>query len=90
MDQQGAQIAVSPFADAEQSGAAPDADPPQAGRLAAFLCERPAAQIRPNIVPKISDKPWARSVLDAWNGASVSGPVKAAIKRRREDGHIPV
>lgn len=67
-----------------------DADPPQAGRLAAFLCERPAAQIRPNIVPKISDKPWARSVLDTWNAASVSAPVKAAIKRRREDGHVPV
>jgi predicted KAP-like P-loop ATPase len=58
-----------------------EADPPQGVRLAAFLAERPAAQIKPNIVPKIGDRPWAQSVLDAWDGVQVSSPVKNAIKR---------
>lgn len=61
-----------------------DIDPALAARLAAFLRERPAAQIRPNIVPKIEDKPWAREVLDAWDGADTSKPVKAAIKNSRK------
>ena len=67
-----------------------DADPPQGARLAAFLAERPPAQIQPNIVPKIGDKPWARSVLEGWDRLNVSRPVKAAIKRRRENGHVAV
>ena len=67
-----------------------DADPPQGARLAAFLSERPAAQIQPNIVPKIADRPWAHGVLEAWDRLNVSRPVKAAIKRRREDGHVAV
>jgi len=67
-----------------------DADPPQGPRLAAFLGDRPAAQIQPNIVPKIGDKPWARGLLDGWERTSVSRTVKAAIKRRREDGNVAV
>jgi predicted KAP-like P-loop ATPase len=67
-----------------------DADPPQGARLAAFLGERPVAQIQPNIVPKIGDKLWARGVFDGWDRSSVSRPVKAAIKRRREDGHVAI
>jgi predicted KAP-like P-loop ATPase len=67
-----------------------EADPPQGARLAAFLRDRPVAQIQPNIVPKIADQPWAEGVLDAWDKAGVSRPVKAAIKRRREDGHVAV
>jgi predicted KAP-like P-loop ATPase len=67
-----------------------DADPPQGARLAAFLRERPAPQIQPNIVPKIGDQSWADGVLDAWERASVSRTVKTAIKRRRENGNVPV
>jgi predicted KAP-like P-loop ATPase len=68
-----------------------EADPPQGTRLAAFLADRPAAQIQPNIVPKIGDQPWARNVLDAWDKApGLSRPVKAAIKRWRENGNIAV
>ena len=58
-----------------------EVDLPQGNRLAAFLAERPAAQIRPNIVPKIADQPWARGVLEKWDGLDVSKPVKNAIKR---------
>lgn len=68
-----------------------EADPPQGSRLAAFLADRPAPQVQPNIVPKIGDQPWARSVLDAWDkAAGLSRPVKAAIKRWRENGNVTV
>lgn len=67
-----------------------DADPPQGARLAAFLAERPAAQIQPNIVPKIGDQPWSKGVLEAWERGPVSRPVKAAIKRQRENGNVAV
>ncbi len=70
---------------------ATEADPPQGARLAAFLSERPAAQIQPNIVPKIGDQPWAKGVIEAWSKSSgLSGPVKAAIKRWRENGNLAV
>jgi predicted KAP-like P-loop ATPase len=66
------------------------ADPPQGARLAAFLRDRPAAQIQPNIVPKIGDQPWAKGVLDTWDHSQVSRPVKAAIKRQKENGNVAV
>jgi predicted KAP-like P-loop ATPase len=70
---------------------AAEADPPQGSRLAAFLSDRPAAQIKANIVPKIADQPWAKGVTDIWDkSAGVSTPVKAAIKQRKEDGNIRV
>lgn len=60
-----------------------EVDPPQGARFAAFLFERPGSQIRPNIVPKISDLPWAKDVLDKWQSIpGVSTPVKTAIKRK--------
>ena len=67
-----------------------EADPSQGSRLAAFLSERPPAQIRPSIVPKIGDQPWAAGVFSTWERAEVSRSVKTAIKRRREDGNISV
>jgi predicted KAP-like P-loop ATPase len=67
-----------------------EADPPQGARLAAFLKERPLAQIQPNIVPKIGDQPWAAGVLGAWERSAVSRPVKNAIRRRSEDGDVTV
>lgn len=67
-----------------------EADPPQGARLAAFLHERPPAQIQPNIVPKIGDQPWAASLFDDWYRSRVSRPVKNAIKMRREDGNVAI
>ncbi|MEK8121664.1 P-loop NTPase fold protein [Methylocystis sp. IM4] len=66
-----------------------EADPPQGARLAAFLRERPPAQIQANIVPKIADQPWARDIFDVWKHGQVSRPVKNAIKQR-EDGNVTV
>jgi predicted KAP-like P-loop ATPase len=66
-----------------------EADPVQGARLAAFLRERPPAQVQPNIVPKIADQPWAAGVLDAWDRSAVGRPVKTAIKRHRENGNLP-
>lgn len=60
-----------------------DADPTQGARLAAFLRERPPAQIRPNIIPKIAGQTWAGPLMDYWQTANVSVQVKAAIKLKR-------
>ena len=67
-----------------------DADPSQGKRLAAFLSERPAPQVQPNIVPKIGDEPWAASVFDAWSSKDISKPVKAAIRSQTKNGNVAV
>lgn len=61
-------------------------DGQQGLRLAAFLKERPPAQIQAGIVPKLTDEPWAKSVYQYWLSAEVSSPVKAAI--RKLDGNV--
>jgi predicted KAP-like P-loop ATPase len=67
------------------------ADPLQGSRVAAFLSDRPVAQIKASIVPKISDQPWATSVFDKWDtSAGLSTPVKKAIKQRREVGNVRI
>lgn len=60
------------------------ADSAQGLRLAAFLRELPSAQIKPNIVPKITDQPWADVVFEHWEKSGASNPVKKAIKRERK------
>lgn len=68
-----------------------DADSLQGPRLAAFLADRPPQQIQPSIVPKISDRAWSGTVLDAWSSSTeISKPVKNAIKKTRENGHLAV
>ena len=69
-----------------------EADPAQGQRLATFLAGRPPTQIRPNIVPKIGDQPWARGVFNSWCRQSISAPVKGAITRHRNkgSGHLAV
>jgi predicted KAP-like P-loop ATPase len=58
-----------------------DIDGAQGSRLAAFLSERPPAQITPAIVPKISTRPWAKQVFAKWETLNVDQPVKNAIKK---------
>lgn len=60
-----------------------ETDPTQGARLAAFLGDRPAKQIKPNIVPKIGDQPWAQGVFDRWGSQPISTTVQTAIKRLR-------
>jgi predicted KAP-like P-loop ATPase len=68
-----------------------DTDLLQGPRLAAFLADRPPQQIQPSIVPKISDRAWSGTVLDAWSSSTeISKPVKNAIKKTRENGHVAV
>lgn len=68
-----------------------ESDPTQGSRLAALLTDRPHTQIKPDIVPKIFDQPWAKTILDTWEKAGgISTPVKRAIKQRREDGNVRV
>jgi len=59
-----------------------EADPSQATRLGAFLSELPQGQVKPSIVPKIGDQPWAKGVFDHWSDSDVSQAVKKAIKQR--------
>lgn len=59
------------------------ADPGQGSRLAGFLRERPVAQIKPGIVPKIGDQAWAEEVFESWYTGNVSSPVKKAITQER-------
>ena len=65
------------------------ADPPQGQRVAAFLKDRPIAQIKADIIVKISDQPWAKEVMDHWEAATgISQPIKTAIRRRRTNGNV--
>ena len=67
------------------------ADAPQGQRLAGFLRERPAVQIKASIVPKIGDELWSKNVFDAWSDDDdITKPVKNAIKARRGNGNVPV
>lgn len=68
------------------------ADPAQGSRLGAFLTDRPPGQIKASIVPKIADEPWAEGTFGHWESSSgVSGPVKKAIKERRQKhGNVTV
>ena len=69
--------------------AACHADPAQGQRLAAFLRECPTSQIKPSIVPKIGDQPWAGEVFDGWYVSGVAPPVKGAItQERKRHGNI--
>jgi len=68
-----------------------EADPPQGQRLAGFLKDRPSAQVKANIVPKIADQIWAKGVFSAWEeDHDIIKPVKNAIKQRRGNGNIAV
>lgn len=59
-------------------------DPGQGARLAGFLAERPPAQVKPNVVPKISGYDWTETVWGAWEkNPGLSQPVKKAIETGR-------
>lgn len=57
------------------------ADPDQGPRFAEYLQGIPARQLTASLVPVLSDKPWAKSLLDRWQKAEgVSSQVKRAIE----------
>jgi predicted KAP-like P-loop ATPase len=57
--------------------------------LAGFLGNRPAAQIQPDLIPKIAEYPWAADLLATWaNNSEIAAPVKAAIASRVNNGNI--
>ncbi len=66
------------------------AESSQGRRLAAFLQDRPPGQIRPGIVPKIGDQPWAGEVFESWKNKQVSRPVERAIAQRGENGNVTI
>lgn len=63
--------------------------PNLSGSLAGFLGGRPAAQIQPDLIPRLSGQPWARDLMTTWaNSPGVQVPVKAAIASRVGNGNI--
>ena len=68
-----------------------EADPEQGARLAGFLQDRPHSQIKPGIIPKISDQPWSKDLFSQWQNSGVVGPVKKAIsteRKKKADGNV--
>ena len=63
--------------------------PVLSGSLAGFLGGRPAAQIQPDLIPRIFGQPWASDLMKTWAAQSeIVAPVKAAITRRVGSGDI--
>lgn len=63
--------------------------PVLSGSLAGFLGGRPAAQIQPDLIPRISGQPWASDLMNTWAANSeIAAPVKAAMMRRVGRGNI--
>jgi predicted KAP-like P-loop ATPase len=61
------------------------ADVPLGRKVAGFLKDRPASQIKPAIVPKIRGEVWASEVFAKWQAdVEVSQVVKNAITRKTE------
>lgn len=68
-----------------------EVDPPQGQRVAAFLRERPGAQIKPGIIPKLADRPWSKGLFDAWlEDDEIGKPAKAAINNRKKNGDVAI
>lgn len=67
------------------------ADSTQAQRLGGFLKDRPAAQIKASIVPKLDGETWAARLFDYWlEDEEISRPVKKSINSRRKNGNVPI
>ena len=68
-----------------------EVDQVQEERLVAFLLGRPPQQIKASIVPKLSDRAWAKPLFQSWSAESeIGGPVKSAIRARGKNGHVTV
>jgi len=63
--------------------------PSLSGSLAGFLGGRPAVQIQPDLIPRISGQPWASGLMTTWaSSQDIEAPVKAAIASRIGNGNI--
>ncbi len=63
--------------------------PSLSGSLAGFLGSRPAGQIQPDLIPRITGKLWATQLMATWAAMpGIEAPVKAAIAQRVGNGNI--
>lgn len=63
--------------------------PSLSGSLSGFLGGRPAAQIQPDLIPRLSGQTWAADLMATWaSSPSIEAPVKAAIKSRVSNGNV--
>lgn len=68
-----------------------EVDPTQERKIASFLIDRPAPQIKAAIIPKLADRSWSKEVFSVWlDDEGVGKPVKAAINTRKKNGDIAV
>lgn len=66
-------------------------DPAQAQRLKSFLKDRPAAQVKASIVPKLDGESWAIGIFDYWlEDEDIGSPVKKSINSRRNNGNVSI
>lgn len=66
-------------------------DSAQAQRLGGFLKDRPAAQIKASIVPKLDGETWAVGLFDHWlENDDVDDTVKRSINSRRKNGNFSI
>ncbi|TWE12601.1 putative KAP-like P-loop ATPase [Rudaeicoccus suwonensis] len=63
--------------------------PSLSGSLAGFLGDRPAAQIQPDLIPRLSGLVWASRLMETWlTNPDIEQPVKVAIEQRVGNGNI--
>jgi predicted KAP-like P-loop ATPase len=66
-------------------------DSAQAQRLGGFLKDRPAAQVKASIVPKLDGETWAVGLFDYWlEDEDITRPVKNSINSRRKNGNLSI
>lgn len=66
-------------------------DSAQAQRLGGFLKDRPAAQVKASIVPKLDGETWATGLFNYWQeDEDISSPVKKSIKSRKKNGNFSI
>ena len=66
-------------------------DSAQAQRLGGFLKDRPAAQVKASIVPKLDGETWIVGLFDYWlEDDDITRPVKNSINSRRRNGNVSI
>ncbi|PCJ36300.1 MAG: ATPase [Cellvibrionales bacterium] len=66
-------------------------DPAQAQRLVDFLKDRPAAQVKASIIPKLDGEDWAIGLFNFWlEDEDIGPPVKKSMKLRGKNGNVSI
>ena len=62
-----------------------------AGFVSKGLKDRPAAQVKASIVPKLDGETWIVGLFDYWlEDDDITRPVKNSINSRRRNGNVSI